>query len=103
MTNAYRDENSVPALIAASNVNGTTIVRIVADPSTHNLHVDDNTTGTDNGNNKGNAMKDENGVAVLIAVSSVTATVNGVNYIQGVTPVEVYGDPATGALLTDSQ
>ena len=40
MTNAYRDENSVPTLIAVSNVDGQTPVRIYADPVTHRLLVD---------------------------------------------------------------
>jgi hypothetical protein len=102
MANAYRDENSIATLIAASSADGETIVRVTADPTNHALTVDDNTTGTDNGNNQGSAMRDENDIPVLIAVSSATATVNGVDYIEGVTPVEVYADAASGALLIDS-
>lgn len=100
--NASRDENSVPTLICASKDDGSTIVRIQASDSSHGLMIDDNNTGSDNGNNGGNASRDENHVPVLLAVSSRTATINGVNYIQGVTPVEVYGDPLTGAILIDS-
>lgn len=44
MANAYRDENNVPTLIACSNVDGQTPVRIYADPTTHRLLVD--VTGT---------------------------------------------------------
>ena len=102
MTNAYRDSNNTPTIIAASKNDGTTIVRVQINATNHGLKVDDNTTGSDNGNNKGNAARDDNFVPVFIAVSSQTATVNGVNYVQGVTPVEVYGDPATGALLINS-
>lgn len=40
MANAYRDENNVPTLIAASNVDGFTPVRVYADPVTHRLLVD---------------------------------------------------------------
>lgn len=40
MTNAYRDENDVPTLIASSNVDGFTPVRLYADPVTHRLLVD---------------------------------------------------------------
>lgn len=40
MANAYRDQNSVPTLIASSNVDGSTPVRIYADPVTHRLLVD---------------------------------------------------------------
>ncbi len=89
MANAYRDENSVPTLIAASNLDGTTIIRVLADPTNHGLEVNDDTTGTDFG--VPNAVRDENFVPVLLAVSSV----------DGVTPVEVYAD-SSGNLLVDS-
>ncbi len=61
MANAYRDENSVPTLIAASNADGKTPVRVYADPATHRLLVDSaggtgtgtwyTVTGTIDGNN----------------------------------------------------
>ena len=70
MANAYKDENGVSTLIAALNTDGITPIRVLVNPTNHALKVDDNTTGSDNGNNKGNAMKDQNGVSVLIAVSS---------------------------------
>lgn len=92
MTTAYRDSNFVPTLIAASKNDGTTIVRVLASPTTHGLIIDDASTGSDNGNNKGSAMKDENMVAVLLAVSRT----------DGLTPVEIYADPTTGALFVDS-
>ncbi len=91
MANAYKDENNVSTLIAASNLDGITPIRVLANPSNHALKVDDNTTGSDNGNNDGNATRDENDVPVLLAVSSV----------DGFTPVEVYAD-ADGNLLIDS-
>lgn len=40
MANAYRDENSVPTLIASSLTDGKTPVRLYADPITHRLLVD---------------------------------------------------------------
>lgn len=40
MTNAYRDENGVPTLIAVSSTDGFTPIRIYADPNTHRLLVD---------------------------------------------------------------
>ncbi len=40
MSQAYRDENDVPTLIASSNVDGKTPVRLYADPITHRLLVD---------------------------------------------------------------
>lgn len=40
MADAYRDQNNVPTLIAVSNVDGKTPVRLYADPVTHRLLVD---------------------------------------------------------------
>lgn len=40
MSNAYRDENDVPTLIASSSVDEQTPVRVFADPVTHRLLVD---------------------------------------------------------------
>lgn len=45
MTNAYRDENSVPTIIASSSADGITPVRLWADPTTHRLLVDLNGGG----------------------------------------------------------
>lgn len=83
------DENGRPTVICASSADGTTIVPIKADPAIHGLEVIDGTGQKDNGNNLGNAMIDENGVAVWTAKSSAG---NGAI-------VEVYGDPATGSVL----
>lgn len=89
MTNAQRDENNVPTIIAVLNTDGATIVPIRSNPITQGLKVDDNTTGTDNGPNR--ALRDDNFVPTLLAVSSV----------DGVTPVAVYTD-SNGNLLIDS-
>lgn len=37
MANAFRDQNSVPTLIAASSADGQTPIRVYADPNTHRL------------------------------------------------------------------
>lgn len=92
MSNASRDENSRIAIIAASNLDGTTIVPIKANPTNHALKVEDATGGSDNGNNSGVAMLDENGIPVWTALSS-----DGSGTI-----IEVYGDPVTGKLLVNS-
>jgi len=99
--NAYKDENSIPTLIAVDETDGSTIVRIKADSVTHGLFVSNGTAGSDFGNNDNSANRDENNIPTLIAVSSVTATVNGVNYIEGVTPVNVYAT-SDGKLLIDT-
>lgn len=92
MTNASKDENSANTLIGISNSDGTTIVLPWANVSTHNLLLDDNTTGTDHGNHGGVAYRDENGIPVMIAVSET----------DGFTPIELYVDPVTHKLLVDS-
>jgi len=89
MANAEKDENGVSTLITALNTDGDTIVAVKADPSTHRLKADDNTTGSDFGPVA--ALRDENDVPTLLAVSSV----------DGVTPVVVYAD-SSGQLLIDS-
>ena len=102
MANAQLDQNSRPTLIGVLNTDPTQIVRVKANPTTHALIVSDATTGTDNGNNGGNALLDENHRPVMLVVSSRTATVNGVNYIAGVTPVEVYVDSNGSILITSA-
>lgn len=89
MSNAYRDGNGKPTLIAALNTDGTTIVRVLVNPTNHDLKVDDNTTGSNHGTAA--AKRDENQVPVLLAVSSA----------DGITPVEVYADNS-GNLLINS-
>lgn len=40
MENAKRDENNIPTLLAVSNVDDTTPVRLQANPTTHRLLVE---------------------------------------------------------------
>lgn len=89
MSNASRDENNVPTIIAPLDSDGTTIVRVLADPTTHLLSVSDGTTGSDFGPEVD--ARDENSVPAFMAVSSV----------DGVTPVVVYAN-SSGELLIDS-
>lgn len=89
MANAYRDENNIPTLIAAQDTDGATIVRVLADPTTHALKVMNGSTGTNHG--RAIAVRDENSVPVILAVSSA----------DGVTPIEVYAD-SSGNLLIKS-
>ena len=99
MTNAKRDENNVHTMIAALDSDGTTIKNVVVDVTIHGLKVEDSSTGT--GFGVVNAIRDENGVPVLMGVSSTTATVDGIDYVEGVTPVTIYVNSA-GSLLIDS-
>lgn len=85
--NSKHDQNARPTIILASKANGTDIIAIQASPVTHRLVTA--VPGGDNGNNGGNAIIDENGVASWIALSSAN---NGAI-------IEVYGDPLTKALL----
>lgn len=90
--NAGHDENARPTIILASSSNGLDIVTAIANPTTHILIAEDAHTGTDNGNNQGNAIEDENSVVVWTTLSSV-----GDGSI-----IEVYGNPTTKAILIDS-
>lgn len=89
MSNASRDENSVPTLLGALNTDGTTLVRVKANASNHSLKVSDGSTGSDHG--PVNSPRDQNNIPALMAVSSA----------DGVTPVVVYAD-SSGNLLIDS-
>lgn len=90
--NAKHDENDRPTMIGVSNVDGLTIIPLQAEPIGHGLEVSDAATGTDNGNNDGIAMIDENGVSVLTALSDAN---------DG-TVIELYIDSVTKKLLIKS-
>lgn len=100
MSNASRDENSVPTLIAGLETDGKTLVRIQVDGTTHRLEVSDGTTGTDHGPGAHDFI-DENSVRAILGVASRTVVSNGVQYIQGVTPVVAYAT-SNGKLLVQS-
>lgn len=70
MANAKIDSNGRPTITATLNIDGATIVQVYADPTAHYLNTSDGTTGSDNGNNSGIAMLDENSNPVWIAESS---------------------------------
>ena len=89
MTNAQRDENNVPTMIAVLDTDGVTIGNIKVNPANHRMKISDDTTGTDYGRDV--AHRDENNVPVLMGVSSA----------DGVTPVEIYRD-SNGFLLINS-
>lgn len=90
MTNAKRDNNMVPAITGLSDADGITILRVYADPNTHGLIIDDNTTGS--GPARNDAVRDENSDAGLIAVSSA----------DGKTPVPLYIKSTTNGLSVNS-
>lgn len=71
MTNALHDENNRPSIIAVDSTDPTIIRKVTADPVLHTLDVSDGATGSDNGNNGGIALLDENSVPVWTALSSV--------------------------------
>lgn len=90
MSESRRDENGVTTLLGTSNVNGELpILCRVVEPC-HGLVVEDGTTGIDLSDDI--ASRDQNYVTVLMAVSRT----------DGVTPVAVYCNATTGALLIDS-
>lgn len=99
MATASRDQNNVPTLLAALSTDGTTPIKVKVTASNHGLKVVDDVTGSDYGVR--NAPRDSNFVPVLVGVSSATTTVNGISYVQGVTPVTAYAD-SNGNLLVKS-
>lgn len=68
MAETKRDNNGVEVMMGALNTDGETPTRLQADPSTHVLQVDDNTTGSDAG--KDLARRDGSGVPTLCATDS---------------------------------
>ncbi len=86
---ASRDGNNVPTLLGALETDGTTLIRVKANASTHALQTSEGTTGTDYG--PANAPRDENNIPALMGVSSV----------DGVTPVVIYAN-SDGQLLVKS-
>lgn len=86
---AKRDQNHVPTILGTLDSDGMTPVVLYADPTTHRLKVDDDTTGIDLGGEIAN--RDENHVTTLIAVQSDDEE----------TPITVYGN-VDNKLLIDS-
>lgn len=96
MANAAKDENSIPTLIAASSTDGSTPVRVYADPTTHRLLVEDTAGGiigpgssTDGavvlwdgtaGTTVKNSTVTTSGTGVLAVNSSITAYAVGTAY-----------------------
>jgi hypothetical protein len=89
MTNAKHDANARPTIICLSNIDGATTIPLLANGG---LNVSDGTTGSNVGNNGGNAMIDENSVSTWTALSSA-----GDGSI-----VNVYADGITQRLLINS-
>lgn len=81
------DENRIPVALGVSDTDGTTIVPIKANATGNSLCTLKGTTGTDYG--QGDDKRDENRKVAFMAVSAV----------DGVTPVAIYADSVTGALL----
>ena len=89
MANAPKDENRIPVILGVSSIDGVTPTMVTADPSTHFIMTEDNTTGSDLSADQ--AYRDGNLITTMIAVSEV----------DGVTPVPLYVN-ASGELLIDS-
>jgi len=70
MADAKRDGNYIPTVLALLESDGATPINIAADPSSHALEVDDNSSGSDNGPTPARALRDGNYVTTLVALSS---------------------------------
>lgn len=80
MSDAYRDANNVPTLIAASNVDGSTPVRVYADPTTHRLLVDLPSSGTVTSV----SVVSANGFAGTVATATTTPAITLTTTITGI-------------------
>jgi len=89
MTNAKRDNNQIPVILAISSDDGSTPIQIKAEPSAHSLCTSDGDTGSDLTGEE--AERDDNVVTTLLAASSD----------DGATPVPLYAN-TDGELLTKS-
>lgn len=89
MANASKDENNVSTLLGTLSTDGSTLVLVKANASTHGISVSDASIGSDSGPT--NAPRDANNVPAMMAVSRT----------DGVTPVVVYAN-SSGQLLIDS-
>lgn len=81
MANAYRDENSIPTLIAASNADGFTPVRVYADPVTHRLLVD---IAGGSGTVTDVSVVTANGFAGTVATSTTTPAITLSTTVTGI-------------------
>lgn len=81
MAQAARDENDVPTLLAASNVDGTTPVRVYADPVTHRLLVDLPTSG---GTVTSVSVATANGFAGTVATATTTPAITISTTVTGI-------------------
>lgn len=84
------DNNRIPALLAVSNADGSTVLPVYANASTNALKASDALTGSDLGGNPD--PRDSNRKIAFFAVSAV----------DGVSPCAVYCDSVTNALLIRS-
>ncbi len=89
MTQAKIDNNNIKTLIGQLNTDGVTPTLVKADPTTHAISADDNTTGSDLSGDI--AKRDDNREPTQLAVSNA----------DGITPVPLYVD-SDGKLLIQS-
>lgn len=104
MADASRDENFVPTLLGVSNVDGTTPVKIYADPVTHRLLVA--LTGTGGGDVVGPASSTDNAIArydgitgKVLQNSNVTVSDTGAITVAGTYTFPIV-DGTNGQFLT---
>lgn len=102
MAQAYRDENNVPTLIASSNVDGFTPVRVYADPVTHRLLVD--SAGGGSGTVTSVSVVTNQGVSGSVATATTTPAITlSLGALTGVTSFNGLVVTAnTGAITTGS-
>lgn len=92
MANASRDGNFVPTLLGVSSADGTTPVRVWADPSTHRLLVDLGAGVV------GPGLSTDNGIAVWDGTTGETLKDSSVTIVSGVVDATSYKAGGTAAV-----
>lgn len=90
MANAVKDDNYIPTLIAVSDTDGSTPIRVRSDPTLKALLISNASTGSDLSGDR--AYRDNNNITTMLVISES----------DGITPTPVYADASTGKLLVDS-
>lgn len=95
MTNAYRDENSVPTLIGVSSVDGFTPTRAKVDPTTGRLLVD---LSAGSGTVTSVSVVTANGISGSVATATTTPAITLT--LGAITPTTVNGNTFTTGTYT---
>ena len=108
MANASRDSNYVPTLIAVSSADGTTPIKLYADPTTNRLLVSGGSfadgvtpTGSINGSNVTFTLANapSPALSLILVLNGAVQTAGGVDYTLSSTTITFLVAPPTTSTL----